>query len=67
MNTVQVNGHSYLFVPPQADSDELAARGHRVLLYLQAWQKPVFITAPQGVVTAGWVIGVDVLDAHPTT
>lgn len=41
--------------PPQPDTDELAAKGKRILLRHDALTS--FSVAEQGVLTAGWVIG----------
>lgn len=56
--------HNFLAVRPQPDTDELCAKGHRLMIKFPIrWQpgEPVeTIRAPTGVLAAGWVIGIQV-------
>lgn len=48
-------------IVPQADTDELAAKGRRVLFRRNARsQQFTFFVAPKGMLTAGFVIAVEV-------
>lgn len=60
-------GMEYEPVDPQADSDELAAQGDRLLLYHDRGGEPLMYVAKRGEVNAGWVIGVFTPDDWPGT
>lgn len=53
-------GRIYDPITPQADNDDLAAQGDRLVLQHGSPSQPQvrFATAPAGVVTYGWVIGI---------
>jgi hypothetical protein len=51
-------GRNYHAVPPQADTDVLAAQGERLMLKHQPGAEPYFVVAFAGELTAGWVVGV---------
>lgn len=50
-------GHWYEALTPGPDTDELAAKGERLMLKHRAHNGPIFFVAPKGVLTAGWAIG----------
>lgn len=56
---LRVGGREVAYVPcaSVADSDDLACRGARVLLRHVLKSAPVFVVAPRGELTSGWVIG----------
>lgn len=64
------NGISYIpVVPPQADTETLAATGARLILQHghPSSVKSEIITAQVGILTAGWVIGIVAMNTPQTT
>ena len=49
----------YRAIRPQADTCELADEGRRILLYHDKKDGPILRVAEKGVLTAGWVVGVE--------
>lgn len=54
----EFHGRFYHPIPPQADNDELADKGDRLILKHVICQEPKIFVAPKGTLYAGWVIGV---------
>lgn len=50
-------GRQYTVVTPQADTDEIALKGDRLLLVHDQTQSHLMIV-PRGDLYAGWVVGV---------
>lgn len=46
-------------IHPQPDSDELCVKGYRIMLVHTRDRGPVIKVAPEGIITAGWVVGVE--------
>jgi len=51
------NGHPYRPCVPVADTDELAEKGRR-LMVVHTYDGPIIAVAQEGVMSAGWVIGI---------
>lgn len=51
----------YTPIDPQADSDQLAEQGDRLMLYHLPWGNPKLFVAKQHELSGGWVIGMMVM------